>query len=301
MGQDAVAITDHGRIASVIPFVVSCRESEIKPIIGSEVYIASGSMVDKAISSGDNFHLTLIAQTKTGYKNLVRLTSEAHTRGYSFRPRMDLELLFQYNEGLILLTGCIGAQLPWTITYRGMKEAKKLLELYQMQFPDRVFVELMYHGNYGGLDHTRIEDEGGKILIEEGNLNDALIDLARSCSIPIVATNDAHYLHERDGDHHDTLICKGKNKFDASRTFRFPGAEHEHWEFYVKSEKEMLKIGKGKWGNVWTEAVHQAAEIASMIESDIVPMGQQIIPPFQIPKDEGFEHWRKTGLLITNT
>ena len=298
MDQPAVAITDHGRIAATIPFIQKCQKADIKPIIGCEVYVTSANadMSTKAESSGDNYHLTMLAQNKEGFRNLVRMTSKAHLLGFHHRPRMDKALIEEHSDGIIILTGCIGAELPQLITHGRYKEAIELMCWYQSIFRGRVRIELMYHGAHQGVDHTRVEDEHGKVLMEEGQLNDALIGLAEKFGVPIVATNDAHYLHEQDGNHHDTLICKGKGKFDPVRKFRFPGARHSHWPFYVKTSKEMRKVGD-KW-KIWDAACDETVEVASMIDNDIVPMDQNIFPPFDIPRDAGYRYWQKTGKFI---
>lgn len=296
MGQDAVSITDHGRIAAVVPFVQKCQEEGIKPIIGMEGYVATGKgkapRKKPAKGSGDNYHLTLLVKNRVGYQNMVHLTSEAFETGFSHRPRIDKPLLEKHAEGLILLTGCIGAELPQLIAYSRMKKARKLVEWYQDVFGDNLRIELMYHGAVQGIDHTRVEDEdAGLVHIYEGELNDELIGLSRRYGIPIVATNDAHYLHERDGDHHDTLICKGKDKFDPERKFRFPGAADQNWDFYVKDGNEMRAAGDSRWGETWQNACAESVAVATLIEPDVVPLGNAILPAFQIPPDKEFEVW----------
>lgn len=285
MGQPAVAITDHGRIAAGISLVERCDPEKVKPIIGCEIYVASGKMGEPAKNSGDNFHLTLLVRNKEGFQNIVNITSMAHLKGFHHKPRIDKTALMFNSEGLILLTGCIGAELPQLITYGREKEARALLEWYRETF-DEVRIELMYHGANQGLDHTRIEDEDENVLIEEGQLNNYLIDLSEEFEIPLVATNDAHYLHERDGIHHDTLICKGKGKFDPVRKFRFPGVEHDDYQFYVKDGKEMRAAGKKRWGKIWDRACAETVAVAALIEPDVIPLDRNIIPAFKVPPRE---------------
>ncbi len=296
MDQPAVAITDHGRIASTIPFIKKCQESGIKPIIGCEVYINDDAYDKDKRDRGGNYHLTLLAQNKIGFHNMVQMTSMASRDGFHHNPRMTKETLKDHSEGIILLTGCIGAELPQLIT-RGGDGVSKLMEWYQDVFGDRFRIEMMYHGEHQGVDHTRIETDSGEILIEEGQLNDELIRLSKFYSVPLIATNDAHYLHERDGIHHDTLICKGKGKFDPVRNFRFPGAKHDSWEFYVKTSKEMREVGT-RWGKVWKAACKETVAVAEMIESEVVPIDQNIIPAFEIPQDPGYDEWIKSGEFI---
>jgi DNA polymerase-3 subunit alpha len=291
MGQPAVSITDHGRIAAVVPFVKKCAEVGIKPIIGCEVFIMADDV--------NYYHLTLLVLNAVGFQNMVELTSRAYVEEGRFhhRPRIDKEMLWQHNEGLMLLTGCIGAELPQMIHRKGMKTAKTLLERYQEEFDGRVRVELMYHGSASGVDHTRLEDDGGKVLLEEGDLNDALIELAHATGTDIVATNDAHYLHERDGEHHDTLICKGKGKFDPDRTFRFPGAAVGSHEFYVKDGDEMRSVG-GRWRKVWRDACAETVEVAKLVDGSVIDLTRNIIPEFKIPRDPAFIWFQKTGEIL---
>jgi len=297
MDQSAVSITDHGRIAAVVPFVQKCAKAEIKPIIGCEAYVTTGgAQTEKSKGVGDNFHLTLLVLNAVGFQNMVELTSKGYMHGFHHRPRIDKTLLKKHNEGLMLLTGCIGAELPQLLIHGREKEARLLLSWYQKTFGDRVRIELMYHGDTDGVDHTRAEDDGGKVLMEEGDLNDILIRLAHEYEIPIVATNDAHYLHEHDGQHHDTLICKGKSKFDPNRGFRFPGAEHDSHEFYVKDGDEMRAVG-GRWKDDWQSACAETVEVAKLVDGSVIDLTRSIIPVFDLPKDPGYIWYQKTGEL----
>lgn len=297
LGQTAVAITDHGWMAGAIKLTKLCKPRGIKPIIGSEVYIATQEdMRQPAASAGDNFHLTLLCATPDGYSNLRRLTSLGYKDGFHWRPRIDKRTLAANADGIIALSGCVAAELPSLIIDDKMKEARRLVAWYQKVFGDRFFIELMSHGSTGRVDHVRIE-RNGKIIMGESELNAALVSIAHAAGVAVVATNDAHYLTEEDGDAHDTLFCmqSGKWKGDPQRTLIFPGVEHAKWEFYVKSEREMKAMSKDK---IWREACDNTITVADMVQYDVIPMGKVVLPKFEIPHDPGFEIWRKTGMLI---
>ncbi len=297
LGQSAVAITDHGWMAGAIKLTKACKAKDIKPIIGSEVYIASQEdMSEKAANGGDNFHLTLLCANRDGYANLRRLTSLAYIKGFHYKPRIDRKTLAANAAGIIALSGCIAAELPQAIIDGDSKRAKRLIDFYTKTFGKRFFIELMAHGSTGGVDHVS-EKRDGVVVMGEGQLNAELVRLANLHSIPLVATNDAHYLMGDDGDAHDTLLCMqmGTKKDDPKR-MRFPGAEHAAWEFFVKTEKEMKAMSKNK---AWKEACDNTAEVARLVETDVIPMGQTVLPKFQIPHDDmGYVIWQRTGLLL---
>jgi DNA polymerase-3 subunit alpha len=288
-GQTSVAITDHGWIAGAVKFVEAAKESGIKPIIGMETYLASDNDISKpAKSGGDNFHLTLLARNEAGYRNLVRLTSIAHLRGLSYKPRIDRGLLAEHREGVIVLSGCIGAEIPQTIIHDGYATGLKLARWYQKTFGGNFFIEVMAHGSIGGVDHVRIESNG-VVVMSESDLNRALVSIADSLGVGVVATNDAHYLDRDHGGSHDTLLCIGMGAWkDKPDRMRFPGAKHKSWEFYIKSEAEMRAVAAEDW---WQTAVSNAQVIADMIEPNVIKLGQNIVPRFKIPDDAEFHAW----------
>ena len=164
----------------------------------------------------------------------------------------------------------------------------KLAKWYQKTFGENFFIEVMSHGAIEGIDHVRVES-GGVVLMAESDLNSALVDIARSLGVGIVATNDAHYLDRAHGGHHDTLLCIGmgawKQKPDR---MRFPGAAHQAWEYYIKSEAEMRAVAKEDW---WQTAVSNAQVVADMVEPNVIKLGQNITPKFAIPDDLEFKSW----------
>lgn len=289
-GQSSVAITDHGWVAGAVKFVEAAADSGISPIIGMETYLASdGDRLTPAKSGGDNYHLTLLARSKQGYANLMRLTSLAHVEGLSYKPRIDRNLLRECRDGIIVLSGCIGAEIPQTIIEKGFQSGLKLARQYAQVHGENFFIEVMYHGATNGVDHTRIEKDG-VVEFSESDLNAALVAIADILGIGTVATNDAHYLERGHGNHHDTLLCIGMGAWkDKPNRMRFPGAEHKAWEFYIKTEAEMLAICPDPW---WQTACANTALIADMIEKDVVPLKQNILPKFKIPtNDPNFQQW----------
>lgn len=296
LGQNAVAITDHGWISGAIKFVKAAKEAGIKPIVGFEAYLATNNdHTSSAKNGGDTYHLTLLAKNNEGYRNLSRLTTLGHLNGFSYKPRIDRNLLKEHAEGLIVLSGCIGAEIPQTIISNGYKAGLLLAAEYQKVHGENFFIELMTHGSTGGIDHVRIEDDDGSIAMTETDLNIALVNIADRLGVGLVATNDAHYLKRDHGQHHDTLLCIGmgawKNKPDR---MRFPGAKHKAWEFYMKSEAEMLAMSDEDW---WKSACSNSALVGEMIEHDVVPLGVQSSPKFKIPDDPDFANWLATGAL----
>jgi DNA polymerase-3 subunit alpha len=290
--QRAVAITDHGWIAGAVRFQKAASKAGIKPIIGMETYVATGpDHTAAAKSGGDNYHLTLLAQNREGYLNLMALTSKAHLYGLSYKPRVDYRLLDEHNGGVICLSGCVGAHIPQLIIQDDIAGASRLVEQYQQIWGERFFIEVMAHGSTGGVDHVRIEEDG-RVLLTEADLNNALVDLADKHGAGIVATNDAHYLTREDGDAHDTLLCVGMGAWkEKEGRLKFPGQEYQAWEFYIKTEDDMLQMSDEPW---WHTACANTAIIADIVESGVVPTGQSIMPKFEIPNDPEFEKWLRS-------
>jgi DNA polymerase-3 subunit alpha len=288
-GQTAVAITDHGWIAGAVKFVQAAKDRNIKPIVGMETYLATGaSRFTPAKTGGDNYHLTLLAKNKEGYRNLVRLTSLAHTEGLSYKPRIDHDLLLECRRGLVVLSGCIGAEIPQTIIDSGEPAGLELARKYAAAFGEDFFIEVMYHGAHKGIDHTHVE-RAGQVYFTESDLNAALVRIANNLGVGLVATNDAHYLTRGNGDHHDTLLCIGMGAWkDKPDRMRFNGAKHQAWEFYIKTESEMLGMVREGW---WHTACANTAIIADSIEEDVVPLGMNILPKYNIPNDPEFQAW----------
>ncbi len=258
-GMDTVALTDHGSLFGAVHFCDRMREAGIRPVIGSEVYIVQGSRFDKRSGGGmpSYFHLTLLAATEEGYRNLMRLSSSGYLEGHYYKPRIDREILEKHSSGLIIGSACLQGEVARYLLAGNPGEARRVVEYYQdLVGGDGFFIELMDHG---------LEDE--KRILED------LADLARSTGALPVATNDAHYLRRDDARAHEALLClqTGKTLSDPSR-MRFGTGE-----FYVKTPEEMEKLFS------WLpEAVTNSAVIASRCSFAITP-GEFLLPHAPMP------------------
>jgi len=222
-GMPAVAITDHGNMFGAVEFFLKAKQNGIKPIIGCEAYLAPGKRTDRTqtprgddFEGGGNFHLILLAESRIGYRNLCRLLTAAYKEGLYYKPRIDKEILAECSEGLIVLSGCLSGEVARALRAGRMDKAREAAEWYARTFPDRFYLELQDNGLHGPL-------------------NDSLRDLGRSASLPLVATNDCHYLHREDAKAHEVLLCiqTGKTLADETR-WRF-----DTDELYVKTPEEM--------------------------------------------------------------
>ncbi|MDD4901502.1 MAG: PHP domain-containing protein, partial [Patescibacteria group bacterium] len=192
-GSNSLALTDHGVMYGAIEFYEKCKKAGLKPIIGVEAYLAPGSRLEKIANAEEkNYHLVLLAKNKTGYQNLIKLTSIAHLEGFYYKPRIDWEVLTKHHEGLIALTACLAGEIPRLIMAGKLDKVKKrILEYSRLFGPDNFYLELQNHPN----------------LAEQEPVNRALIALARELKLPLVATNDVHYLHKDDDEPQDVLLC----------------------------------------------------------------------------------------------
>ncbi|MBM4306677.1 MAG: PHP domain-containing protein, partial [Deltaproteobacteria bacterium] len=192
--MDSLALTDHGNMFGAIEFYQTAIKHGIKPIVGCEIYIAPGSRFEKKTAAGGgegNFHLTLLVKNRTGYFNLIKLISLAHLEGFYYKPRIDKELLSKYHEGLICLSGCLKGEVAQLVGRGEMKKALQTAEEYRKIFDDRrFFIELMKNG-----------------VENQALVNERLIEIGRELFIPVVATNDCHYLHREDAQAHEILLC----------------------------------------------------------------------------------------------
>ena len=195
-GQTAVAITDHGVMYGVLQFWKECRKAGIKPIIGCEVYVAPGKMTDKTGGRDNKYnHLVLLVENEIGYKNLIYMVSKAFTEGFYMKPRIDMELLRDHSEGLIALSACPAGYIPRCLTQGDYTEAKRhALEMLGIFDKDRYYIELQDHG-----------------IPEQQAIIPALVKLSRETEIPLVATNDVHYLRRDDAETQAILMCVQTN------------------------------------------------------------------------------------------
>ncbi|MFC4075780.1 DNA polymerase III subunit alpha [Salinithrix halophila] len=260
-GFDSLAITDHGVLYGVVPFYKSCLEAGLRPIIGCEVYVTSGSLEERPRQRESRIHhLLLLAETNEGYQNLMKLVSEAHLRGFHYKPRIDKELLRAHSRGLIATSACLAGEIPQAILEDNMAKAKRLAEEYKEIFgPEHFFFELQDHG-----------------LPEQQKVNRQLIGLSQAMEIPLVATNDLHYIEKEDATVQDCLLCIGTNrKLEEKDRMRFPSEE-----FYLKSAEEMKRL----FARV-PEAVKNTRRIADRCRVEI-PLGGRLLPAFPVPEGE---------------
>lgn len=263
-GQEALAITDHGNMHGHIVFYNACKEAGIKPIIGAELYLAKNSRFDKQVKMGsDQFHLTLLAKNFTGYQNLMKLISLANFEGFSYKPRIDQELLEKYNEGIILLSGCMSSYTSRLLLQDKDAEAIELFKQYQKIFPNRFYLEIQRHPH----------------IPETYELTKKLIALARQLKLPLVATNDSHYLDKEDAEAQDALLCVQTRRLISDKK-RLKMVDKP--DFYFKSSQEMIEAF-----NDIPEAIANSKKIAEQCDLEI-PTGKLIFPTFELPKGETY-------------
>ena len=270
-GQPALGITDHGNMYGVLEFYKACKAEGINPIIGTEAYMALESRHERPVrrgkiddgggdAGGGNklyYHLTLLAETTQGYKNLLKLSSAAYLEGYYYKPRLDWELLEKYHEGLIATTGCLGGVVLQALLAGDEDEAlRRAARLQDIFGKDSLFVELQDHG-----------------LSEQRQTNPQLIQIASKIGAPLLATNDSHYTHRHDAEAHDALLCvqTGAMLSDTNR-FRFDGTEH-----YLKSAAEMRHLFKD-----YESACDSTLLIAERANVEL-ELGKPSLPEFPVP------------------
>jgi len=231
----ACAITDHGNMYGIIKFYKKAKAKGIKPIIGCEIYVSPGDMTEKNPQE-ENHHLVLLAMDNTGYKNLTRIVSIAYLNGFYYKPRADKSLLEKYNEGIIALSSCIQGEISKLILKGDINGAKSVIDWYRNVFKDRFYLELQDHG-----------------MEEEARVNEVMKRLAGEMNVPLVVTNDVHYLRKEDALYHDILLGVQTNKkIDDPDKMRFPTNE-----FYFKTREEI----EGLFRDV-PEAIENTLEIA---------------------------------------
>ena len=259
LGMKAMALTDHGVMYGAVDFYKECKKNDIKPIIGCEVYVATRSRFDKEanIDSGYN-HLILLAKNKTGYQNLTKLVSLSFIDGFYYKPRIDLEILEKYSEGLVCLSACLAGRLSQALIRDDMEKAEEIALWHKNIFKDDYYIEIQHNG-----------------LREQIRINQKLIALARKLDIPLVATNDAHYLKKEDSYFHEVLLCiqTGKRMSDEDR-MRF-----ETEEFYIKSPEEM-----SEYFSEFPDAIENTVKIAEKCNYDF-EFGVTKLPNYDVPEE----------------
>ncbi len=262
LGMDSIAITDHGVMYGVIDFYRAAKKEGIKPIIGCEVYVAPGSRFDKEAGKNENryYHLVLLAENDTGYHNLMKIVSRGFTEGYYYKPRVDREVLQEFHEGIIALSACLAGEVATYLRQGFYKEAKKAaLEHVEIFGKNNYFLELQDHG-----------------IDDQQTVNQGLLRMSQETGIPLVATNDIHYVKKEDAEAHDILLCiqTGKKVADEDR-MRYEGGQ-----YYLKSPEEMEALFPYA-----KQALENTGKIAERCNVEIV-FGEQKVPKYEVP--EGF-------------
>ncbi len=263
-GQPAVAMTDHGNLFGAIDFYEKAKAQGVKPIIGCEAYLAPGSRRQREglLAHNDYYHLILLATNRTGYQNLLKLSSKAYLEGFYYKPRMDKELLQEHHEGLIALSGCLSGEIPWLIGRQEMDKATRTAGEYRELFgKDHYYLEVQANG----LDHQVIANRG-------------LVEIHKKLGIPLAGTNDCHYLKKEDARPHEIMLClqTGKTLQDANRM------KFDTDQLYVKSTEEMVADF-----SELPDAVLNTNRIAEQCNLDL-HFGARYLPHYQIP--DGWTH-----------
>src|SRR5688572_14714138 len=269
----ALAVTEHGNMFSSVVFHDHARERGLKPILGCEVYVAAGSRFDKSGPQTETNHLVLLAETDEGYKNLIKLVSSGYTEGFYYRPRIDKALLAQHSKGLIGLSSCLKGEVASALK---IEQARPALEaaarLRDILGPNNFFLEMQYQG-----------------IDEQKTVIKGIVPLARELNLPLIATNDVHYLRQGDHQPHDVLLCIGTGKTvnDAQR-LRYTGDQ-----FFLKSAEQMAAVF-----NDYPDALRNTMLVAERCNVTI-PTGQNHLPSFGVPDgfalDDYFEHVAREG------
>ncbi|MBQ1675579.1 MAG: DNA polymerase III subunit alpha, partial [Oscillospiraceae bacterium] len=258
MGQTAVAITDHGAMYGVIDFYRACKAEGIHPVIGCEVYVARRTRFDKIHEyDSESRHLVLLCQNETGYRNLSYMVSQAYVEGFYIKPRIDLDLLREHAEGLIGLSACLAGEIPRRILNGDYEGAKAYaLEMQSILGEGNFYLELQDHG-----------------IAEQTVVNRALLRMHQETGIPLVCTNDAHYLRREDAESHDVLLCiqTGKTVDDENRM------RYEPQNFYLRSTEEMEELFSG-----YPDAVENTQRIADRCQMEFT-FGKYHLPEFKLP------------------
>lgn len=271
LGMNSAAITDHGVMFGCIDFYKAAKEAGIKPILGCEVYVAPGSRFDRETVKGEEryYHLVLLAENDLGYSNLTKIVSKGYVDGFYYKPRVDMEILQQYHEGIIALSACLAGEVPRYLVRNFYEEGKKAALRYQEIFgKGNFFLELQDHG-----------------IPEQRLVNQQLMRMSQETGIELVATNDVHYTYESDADSHDILLCiqTGKKVSDEDR-MRYEGGQ-----YYVKSEEEMRSLFPYA-----LQALENTQKIADRCEVNI-EFGVTKLPRFDVP--EGYTAWEYLNKL----
>lgn len=259
LGMKSIAITDHGVMYGVVDFYKKAKSCGIKPIIGCEVYVAPRTMKDREPrQDSSQYHLVLLAKNQEGYNNLIKLVSMGFTEGFYYKPRVDIEVLKEHSEGLVALSACLAGEIPNLLMNGNYEKAKEAALRYRDIFGEENF-------------YLEVQDHG---IQEQILVNQEVVRLSKETGIPLIATNDVHYVERDDSRAHDILLCiqTGKTVEDSVR-LKFTGEE-----FYLKSQEEMYELFK-----YIPEAIENTNKVADMCNMDFI-FGQVHLPSFEVPE-----------------
>lgn len=258
LDMSSIAITDHGSMFGIIDFYKQAKKNGIKPILGSEVYVARDKYTDKETVDKKRYHLVLLAENNKGYSNLMKIVSEGYINGFYYKPRIDHDVLEEHSEGIIALSACLGGEVQQYLMNNNYDKAKEIALKYKEIFgEDNYFLELQDHG-----------------IEEQLKVNIELRRLSQETGIPLIASNDVHYLNKKDAEVHDILLCiqTGKTVGETDR-MKFPSEE-----FYLKSKKEMYELFPED-----EEALQNTAKIAERCKVEI-EFGNLHLPEYTVPE-----------------
>jgi DNA polymerase III subunit alpha len=268
MGMEACAITDHGTMSGTIEFYKAAKAAGIKPILGMEAYVAARTRFDRDPAKDKaRYHLTLLSMNETGLRNLMQLSTSANLEGMYYKPRIDHDLLEQYNEGLIAISGCASGEVGENLRSDNYEEAKRIAAWYKEIFGDRYYLELQDHGHPDAPAQWDVQVK----------INGYLERLSEELDIPCVVTSDAHYVKHEDSDTHEILLCVGTGAFlSDEKRMSLKG-----FELHVTDPKDII----GRWSKTHPEAVLNTRRIADRCNVEI-ELGRILIPTFPVPEGE---------------
>ena len=267
-GMQAVAMTDHGTLSGAIDFYKTAKSEGVKPLIGIETYVAARQHTDKDPQKDKNrFHLIVIAMNNAGYQNLMRLSTTANLDGFYYFPRVDHELLEKYNEGLIVLSACMGGEIGQAVKNGQTKQAEEIATWYKSIFGDRYYLEIQDHGHPENPIHSQ----------EQQTVNEAVLALGKKLDIPVVVTCDAHYLKHEDQEAHEALLCVGTGSFLADED----RMSLKDYPLHVEPSSELIK----RWGKDHPEVITNTKAIADRCDVEL-ELGKILIPKFEVPKTD---------------
>lgn len=267
LGMNSIAITDHGAMFGIVQFYKEAKKQGIKPILGSEVYVAMNKYHEKEPKDKNQYHLVLLAKDNIGYENLMKIVSEGYVNGFYYKPRVDHDILRRHSQGIICLSACLGGEVQQHILDNNIDKAREVAKIYNDIFgQDHFYLELQDHG-----------------IPEQVKVNEILRELSKEMNIPLIATNDVHYLRKEDAKVHDVLLCvqTGKTVVDEDR-MRFPSEE-----FYLKSPEEMSALFP-----MDNEALKNTNKIAQMCNVEL-DFNTLHLPSYQVPEGYTKEDYLK--------